>query len=245
MDKVLFDSKSHKFILLGFAESKEELGIPSNQYLIVHNNKGIILDPGGFGLFPILLSRILKYTKLNNIKAIILSHQDPDICGGLNIWLEMTDAKAYISRLWLRFIPHYDIKKTDQIYGVPDEGMNLEIDDRLSLKIIPAHFLHSPGHINVYDPISKILFTGDIGAGLLPCSENKLFVEDFDEYIKCIDSFHKRYMASNEALRKWVKRVEKLDIEIIAPQHGYLFKGENVEKLLRYLYDLKCGVDIF
>ncbi|NPA16806.1 MAG: MBL fold metallo-hydrolase [Aquificae bacterium] len=244
MDKVLFENKTHRFILLGFGESKEELGIPSNQYLIVHDKKAAILDPGGFGLFPVLLSRVLKYTKLSRINAIILSHQDPDICGGLSIWLEMTEARAYISRLWMRFLPHYDIKQTDRIFGVPDEGMELQIGTGFRLQLIPAHFLHSPGQINVYDPVSKILFTGDIGAGILPCSENSLFVEDFDEYIPCIEGFHKRYMASNEALRKWVKRVEKLDVDIIAPQHGFLFKGEAVEKLLRYLYDLKCGVDL-
>lgn len=244
MDKVLYQEKDHRFILLGFAESKEEQGIPSNQYLITHGKTGILLDPGGFGLFPVLLSRVIKYTELENISHIILSHQDPDICGGLNIWLEMTPAQAYISRLWLRFLPHYDIKQIDRVIGIKDEGEDLKITEDFKIKLIPAHFLHSPGQINVYDPISKILFTGDIGAGILPCSENKLFVEDFESYIQCIEPFHKRYMASNEALRKWVKRAEKLDIHIIAPQHGYLFKGETVYKLFEYLYNLKCGVDL-
>ncbi|WP_456465523.1 oxygen-binding di-iron domain-containing protein [Persephonella sp.] len=244
MDKILFDEKNHRYILIGFAESNDEQGIPSNQYLIIHKNKSILIDPGGFGLFPILLSRILKYTKLQDVQKIILSHQDPDVCGGLNIWLEMTEAEAYISSLWLRFLPHYDVKKIDKIVGIPDEGMDLQIEGKFHLKLIPAHFLHSPGQVNVYDPISKILFTGDIGAGMLPCSDNKLFVEDFEEYKKCIDGFHKRYMASNEALRKWVKNVEKLDINIIAPQHGYLYKGESVKKLLEYLYDLKCGINL-
>ncbi len=244
MDKILFDEKNHKYILIGFAESKDEQGIPSNQYLIIHKKKSILIDPGGFGLFPILLSRLLKYTKLQNIQTIILSHQDPDVCGGLNIWLEMTEAEAYISRLWLRFLPHYDIKKVDKIFGIPDEGMDLQIDGKFYLKLIPAHFLHSPGQVNVYDPVSKILFTGDIGAGMLPCSENSLFVEDFERYKGCIDGFHKRYMASNEALRKWISTVEKLDIDIIAPQHGYLYKGESINKLFEYLYQLKCGIDL-
>lgn len=244
MDKILFDEKNHKYILIGFAESKDEEGIPSNQYLIIHKNKSILLDPGGFGLFPVLLSRLLKYTKLQDIQTIILSHQDPDVCGGLNIWLEMTEAKAYISGLWLRFLPHYDIKKTERIIGIPDEGTELQINGKFYLKLIPAHFLHSPGQINVYDPVSKILFTGDIGAGMLPCSENKLFVEDFDMYKGCIDGFHRRFMASNEALKKWVKTVEKLDIDIIAPQHGYLYKGESINRLFEYLYQLKCGIDL-
>ncbi|WP_457639518.1 oxygen-binding di-iron domain-containing protein [Persephonella sp.] len=244
MEKLLYQDKNHSFILIGFGESKDEGGIPSNQYMVVHRTSAVLLDPGGFGLFPVLLSRVLKYVSLEHIKAVILSHQDPDICGGLNIWLEMTPATAYISRLWLRFLPHYDIKDIDRIHGVPDEGMELYLDRGFRLRLIPAHFLHSPGQMNVYDPVSKILFTGDIGAGVLPCSENSLFVEDFDSYIPCIEGFHKRYMASNEALRKWVRKVESLDVSIIAPQHGYLYRGENVERLLRYLYDLKCGVDL-
>ncbi|MBK3333344.1 MBL fold metallo-hydrolase [Persephonella atlantica] len=244
MDRILFENKNHRFVLIGFAESKEEQGIPSNQYLIIHKSNGVLLDPGGFGLFPILLSRVIKHISLKKINKIILSHQDPDICGGLNIWMEMTGADVHISRLWLRFLPHYDIKDMSRVYGIPDEGQDIEITSGYSLKIIPAHFLHSPGQVNVYDPVSKILFTGDIGAGLLPCSENKLFVEDFDSYVQCIELFHKRYMASNEALKKWVKHIEKLDINIIAPQHGFLYRGESVEKLIEYLFNLKCGVDL-
>ncbi len=245
MDKVLFETKKHKYILVGFAESKEEAGIPSNQYMIIHENQAILLDPGGFGLFPILISRVLKYTNIENISKIILSHQDPDVSGGLNIWLETTNADVYISKLWLRFIPHYDIEHSDRIIPVPDEGMDIEISKDYKLRLIPAHFLHSPGQINVYDPVSKILFTGDIGAGLLPCSNNELFVKNFEEYIPCIEDFHKRYMASNKALRKWVDEVRKLDIDIIAPQHGYLYKGKEKDKLLEYLYNLKCGVDLY
>lgn len=244
MDKILFENDFHKFILLGFAESKEESGIPSNQYLIIHKNKATLINPGGFGLFPILISRVLKYTDVENIKNIILSHQDPDVSGGLNIWMETTKADVYISKLWTRFIPHYDITNPEKIKPVPDEGMDVNLSEDSILKLIPAHFLHSPGQMNLYDPTSKILFSGDIGAGLLPCSNNELFIKDFDDYVHCIEKFHKRYMASNRALRKWIKTVEKLDIDIIAPQHGYLYKGKSIDKLFEYLYDLKCGVDL-
>ena len=30
---------------------------------------------------------------------------------------------------------------------------------------LPAHFLHSVGNFHIYDPIAKILYTGDLGAG--------------------------------------------------------------------------------
>ncbi|KJJ86114.1 metallo-beta-lactamase family protein [Candidatus Omnitrophus magneticus] len=244
MEVVLYDDKGHKYVLIGFADSKDENSIPSNQYLITQGKTAALLDPGGFGLFPVLISRVLKHTAIENIEAIILSHQDPDVNGGLNIWEEITKAKIYISRLWTRFLPHYELKGAANIVPVEDEGAEIHLSSNLTLKIIPAHFLHSPGHINVYDPVAKILFSGDIGASVLPCSNNQLFVEDFDAFLPCIEGFHKRYMSSNKALRMWIKAIENLDINIIAPQHGYLYKGETIDKFIKWLYDLKCGVDI-
>jgi len=43
-----------------------------------------------------------------------------------------------------------------------------------SLVTLPAHFLHAEGNFQSYNPISKILFSGDMGANLCP-------VEDFDK----------------------------------------------------------------
>ncbi|KJR40724.1 metallo-beta-lactamase family protein [Candidatus Magnetoovum chiemensis] len=244
MEYMLYEDKDHKFILIGFGESQDEKRIPSNQYMITHNDNSVLLDPGGFGIFPILASRILKHTSVENIKAIILSHQDPDVSGGLHIWEEVTNAKIYISKLWTRFIPHYDLRRVDNIISIPDEGLEINIAENFTVKAIPAHFMHSPGHISVYDPISKILFTGDIGASVLPCSDNRLFVKDFQSFKPCIEGFHKRYLASNTASRKWIKEIENLDIKIIAPQHGYLYRNETIEEFLKWLYDLKCGVDL-
>ena len=34
------------------------------------------------------------------------------------------------------------------------------------LRFVPAHYLHSSGNFNVYDPQARVLFSGDIGAAL-------------------------------------------------------------------------------
>jgi len=69
-------------------------------------------------------------------------------------------------------------------------------------------------------------------------------VEDFDEHLQKMESFHKRYMQSNIVCRKWVEQVRKRNVNMIAPQHGKIFKGENVNKFLNWLYSLQCGLDI-
>ena len=89
------------------------------------------------------------------------------------------------------------------------------------------------------------MFSGDIGASLIPSGQDYDFVEDFDAHVKYMESFHKRYMASNKACRKWVEEIKDIDVEIIVPQHGAVLKGRDiVERFLEWLSNLKCGVDL-
>jgi flavorubredoxin len=70
-------------------------------------------------------------------------------------------------------------------------------------------------------------------------------VPDFDAHIPYMEGFHRRYMASNLALRRWVAMVRKLDIEILAPQHGAMFRGKAlVDRFLSWCEGLPCGLDL-
>ncbi len=131
-----------------------------------------------------------------------------------------------------------------RIIPVENEGMEIQLGDTV-LKLIPSHFLHSPGNFSLYDPVSKILFSGDVGASLIPPEQDYDFVENFEEHVKYIEEFHKRYMASSKACKAWVERVRGLDVEAIVPQHGAIMKGrEIVDAFLEWLYNLECGVDL-
>lgn len=240
----LFDSDGHSFVLLNESEPGDEDGVPSNQYLVRHGNEGVLLDPGGFGVMPRVLTELLRYLSPNQIKAIVLSHQDPDIVGGIATWLELTQAPVYISHIWTRFLPHYGIAAMHRFESVPDVGMRLTVSPGFELELLPAHFLHSEGQINVYDPLSKVLFTGDIGAALMDGKESVPFVDDFDAHLPNILGFHRRYMCGNKAARAWVERVSKLDIAMLAPQHGPVYRGAAVPAFLNWFRELQCGMDL-
>jgi flavorubredoxin len=240
----LFNNDNHSFILLNESEPGEEDGIRSNQYLITHNDEGVLLDPGGFGVMPRVLSEMLRYVNPKQIKGIFLSHQDPDIVGGLSTWMELIHSPIFVSSIWIRFLPHYGLKDMARFVGVPNEGMVWNDGGEFSLKIVPAHFLHSEGQINVYDPISKILFTGDIGAAMLPVDKDYVFVDDFDAHLSYITSFHRRYMCSNKAILCWLETIKDLDIQILAPQHGPIYRGKAVQQFFDWFGKLECGVDV-
>jgi flavorubredoxin len=239
--EMLFEDTQHKNVWL--EDFGHGMAVQANQHLIIHEGKGMILDPGGHKAFKPTLAQVAEVLGLNELKYVFLSHQDPDIVAALNGWLLATDAESYCSKLWVRFVPHFGLDKylLDRLHPIPDEGMSLELGS-LKLSILPAHFLHSAGNFQVYDGHSKILYTGDLGASL---GMEYSFVEDFDAHLVYMEPFHQRYMASNQAMRAWAKMARKLDIEMIAPQHGAVFRGpELVTRFIEWCETLQCGVDL-
>jgi len=242
--RVLFDQGNHTFIWLGSDPNYRRGVVQTNQYLIIDNGKGYLLDPGGIHLFARVVSSVSRYISIDKIAGIFFSHQDPDVSSGIALWLGVTEAKIYVSNLWLRFLPHFGIVDSSRVLGIEDGNKSLSLPSGSKFSFIPAHFLHSTGQFNLYDEKAKMLFTGDIGAAVFPEGEEEVFVEDFDKHIKYIEGFHKRYMASNAAARKWLSVVSRLPIDMMLPQHGAIYTGDNVKRFFSWFENLKCGIDI-
>lgn len=243
-EKILYDDGHHKCIMFSFDdESHEDSFLSVNQYLIVQNDVGVLLDPGSEAIFDELSEAISRHIAIENIKYIFLSHQDPDVAGAISQWSISTSAKFIMSALWVRFMSHYGFMDMGRIMALPDHGAKINFGNEY-LKFVPAHFLHSPGNFSLYDSRSKILFSGDIGAAVVPSPESYKHVENFEAHEAFLHGFHKRYMGSNKLLRAWVGLVEKLEVGIIAPQHGLIFEEKNVKLFLDWLKELQCGSDL-
>jgi flavorubredoxin len=219
--------------------------VQANQFLIVDQGEGVILDPGGNMTYNELNLTMRKYISPGKLDYIVASHADPDIIASLDRWMTSTTAKLVISNLWARFAPHFcKIGKTEErIIGVPDQGGRLRFGNT-ELWLLPAHFLHSEGNFQFYDPVSKILFSGDLGVSLVTGQQAKEFITTLSPMPQGMEAFHRRYMVSNKVLKLWVAMVRQLDISMIVPQHGAPLKGAAVGQLLDWLDDLACGVDL-
>ncbi len=241
MTTVVFESGGHKNVLL--EDYGRGLAVQANQNVIIHEGKAKLLDPGGHKVFNKALAELSSLINISDLTDIFLSHQDPDVVAAINGWLMSTDANAWCPTQWTRFIPHFGLDKlvAHRLSPIEDQGKIHDLNG-CPLKILPAHFLHSLGNLQVYDPISKILYSGDLGASL---GMGYLEVDNFDSHIQYMEAFHKRYMACNDALRLWAQMVRTLEIDIIAPQHGALFRGkEMVERFISWCEGLQCGIDL-
>jgi len=243
----LYDKDGHRCLVFNDLVRGDD-GVQANQFLIQHGDKTALLDPGGALLYTPLSLALARYMEVKSLTYIIASHQDPDIIGAVDRWLMYTGAKVVCSRLWGRFVPHsvphyQQGTGSDRYLLLPDAGQRIPFGDT-EIHALPAHFLHSVGNFSFYDPISRILFSGDIGASIIPSGQAYETVEDFDSHVGKMEGFHRRYMASNRVTRLWASMVRKLDPVMIVPQHGLPMKGAAIGAFLNWLGDLPCGVDL-
>ncbi len=247
---VLYDDGHHKCFLFNDLVVGE--GIQSNQFLITHDKHTALLDPGGDLTYMPLTIAVSRIINVKSLEYILASHQDPDIIAALDRWLLNTNATVVVSQLWSRFLPHLSSNFLKTNMGVdpykrmiilPDEGRDIPFGNSV-IKTIPAHFLHSVGNFQFYDPVSRILFSGDMGASVVADDYGDVVV-DFQAHIPAMEGFHKRYMCANKVCRLWANMVRSLDVEMLVPQHGPRFEGrESVNQFLDWISGLECGVDL-
>lgn len=242
-ETILFEDEMHKCVMFSLeSEEQEDSSLSVNQFLLIQGNSAILIDPGSSSIFSDLYEAIKRHIDPHNIIYIFFSHQDPDVAGAIVEWSVATSAKLIISRLWIRFMGHYGLVDSARMIPLPDHGGRIPFKNDF-IQFIPAHFLHSPGNFSLYDSRSKIIFSGDIGAAIASPQNLNKEVDDFESHRPFLESFHRRYMASNVFCRAWAREVRECNVDIIAPQHGSLFRGADVAAFLNWFEQLECAME--
>lgn len=238
----LFSQAGHKCLMFTDLSGPGQETVQANQFLIVDGDTGALIDPGGNVGYNDLYLGMTRHFAPQRLSCILASHADPDIIGSLDRWMTSTPAQVYISTLWARFAPHFcKAGKTDgRIVGIPDAGMRIRIG-RNELWALPAHFMHSEGNFQFWDPVSRILFSGDLGVSL--GGDPRQPITSLAAHLPSMEPFHRRYMVSNKVLRLWAHMVKDLPIETMVPQHGAPLRGAAVAEFIAWVQTLDCGID--
>ncbi|MCB1158989.1 MAG: MBL fold metallo-hydrolase [Leptospiraceae bacterium] len=241
----LYTGKEHSWGVIAKDPERQNHLIDTNEYVLSNHSELLICDPGGIEIYPSVFSSLSTEFDPQKISYIFSSHQDPDVISSLSLWLDLNpNLRCITSKVWSSFIPHFGGTK-ETFISIEDKGEIFNFGE-IELQLVPAHYLHSSGNFNLYDPIAGIFYSGDIGASLLPESElgESLFVENFDNHIRFAKAFHERWMTSNEAKIKWCERVSKLKIDLLCPQHGLIYSGQDVERFINWFAELRVGIAV-
>ncbi len=245
MPITLYDQDGHRCLMFTDLGDVGGEAVQSNQFLIVDGDTGAVIDPGGNLAYSDLYLAMTQHFPPSRLAALIASHADPDIVASLDRWTTATQAKIYISKLWERFVPHVckPGKTAGRIVGIPDGGMRIRVG-RSDLLALPAHFMHAEGNFQFYDPVSGILFSGDLGVSLVSGDQARTTLRSLNPMPHGMEAFHKRYMVSNKVLKLWAEMVAPLPIRMIVPQHGAPMAGPAVREFISWIRDLPCGIDL-
>ncbi|MDX8394166.1 MAG: MBL fold metallo-hydrolase [Mariprofundales bacterium] len=247
----LFRDGEHIVYWLGIAD---ETTFRCNTYLIKDGEQTILIDPGSSAWFKQVKQRVTQIMPPENISAIVLCHQDPDVAASFPDWLKLNPDILICSSMRAHvLLPHYGCSN----FRFHDVSANnkFRFASGRELQFIDASFLHSPAAFVSFDTSSGFLFSGDIWAALT--IDWSLCVQDFSAHCANMDMFHMDYMASNIAARGFLRQLKEhlannnnnnnnitATIEAILPQHGSIIPKEYVESAIEYLHELQCGIDL-
>ncbi len=210
-------------------------------YLIKNGNESILIDPGSMLEFDETVRKIKTLLPMSDIKYIILHHQDPDLAAAVPEIEKLINRDDLLivthSRMSL-LVKHYLIKSS--YYEIDKNGNTLTTSTGLKLDFLTTPYCHSPGAFVSYEPVSKVLFSGDIFGGI---EESWDFYAD-ESYFAKAKLFHQEYMPSKDIFNYALGKIEKLDIKFIAPQHGSVIDKKYIPKLIEDMKNLDCGLYI-
>jgi len=209
-------------------------------YFIENGNESILIDPGSMLEFESVVKKINTISTMSKIKYIILHHQDPDLAASvpeMEKLINRDDLRIITHSRMVPLVKHYMIKS--KYYEIDKHDYQLK-SNHLHLTFITTPYCHSPGAFVTYEPSTKTLFSGDIFGGI---EESWEFYAD-DDYFEKAKQFHAEYMPSRDIFNYALSKIERLDINLIAPQHGSMIERKRVAPLIEQMKALECGIYI-
>lgn len=211
-------------------------GTTYNAYLVT-GEKNVLIDTVAEDATPILLERIKEHVELSDIDYIIINHAEPDHSGSLDILMDLCKNAQLVSSVKGVESITETFNKDWNIKAVKT-GDELDLGGGKKLTFVEATMLHWPDTMFTYMPDTKILFSNDAFGQHL--SSWEIFNDKVDQceleqealkyYANILTPFSKLVTKKIEELVSM-----KLDIDIIAPSHGIIWRENPMQIVEKYL----------
>ena len=218
-----------------------------NSYLRVfrkgHLEVSLLTDPGPPQDLEVVLAKVSSVIgSIRRLDYIFLNHQDPDVASNAAA-IQQASPRAQV-------LCSIDTWRLAQFYGLDRKrftGVESFAGGRTALAtgheliFVPTPFCHFRGATMLYDPESRVLFSGDLFGG----ADAPTLVAT-EACWPGVEMFHQIYMPSARALGLAVARIRRLTPppHVVAPQHGALIVGADVVPLVESVGSLQVGLEL-
>ncbi len=207
-------------------------GTTYNAYLII-DEKIALVDTVKETHFDQLVSRISRYIDPSKIDYVVSNHVEMDHSGGIPRLMEkIPQATIFTSKQGEKGLRrHY---KKDWNFKVVKSGDTLNLGQR-TLSFVNTPMVHWPDSMVTYIPEDKILLSNDAFGQHLATAER------FDDEIgwSAVKKDAAKYYANivlpfGKQVNKALSGLSSLDIEMIGPSHGLIWRSHVTKILAEY-----------
>ncbi len=206
-------------------------GTSYNSYLIKGSEKCALIDT----MYAKFADEYLQGILAENVKidAIVANHAEPDHSGAIPLLLKtFPEAIVYCSEKCADNIVNMLHVDRSRINVVKD-GDSLSLGNK-TLRFISAPWVHWPDTMFTFCEEDKALFTCDFfGAHY---TNFELFADKSDALKKSAERYYAEIMMPfRNFCAKYLTKVLEMNVEMILPSHGPIYKGEDT-KFITDLY---------
>ena len=198
-------------------------GTTYNAYLIVDEETALV-DTVKAPFFPEMLRRIREIVDPEEIDYVISNHTEPDHSGSIRKVLEVAENAELIAS-------DFGTKGLKRYYGDDLECTSIKEKPSVSLgkrtlQFVPIPMVHWPDSMVTYIPEEKLLLSNDAFGQHLASS--KRFDDEVDQAILMQEAttyYANIVMPLWMSVSRALKALEGIDVEIIAPSHGIIWRS--------------------
>ena len=201
-------------------------GISYNSFLYL-DEKTCLLDTVDRSVSDVFYENISYLLGERNLDYLIVNHMEPDHAANIGgLLLRHPETTIVLTAMAKKFLLNY-FPKIEAKFLVVKEGDTLSIGKH-RFRFINAPMVHWPEVMFTYEESEKILFSAD-AFGTFGALNGNLFA-DMPRYKEEHLSESRRYYSNivgkyGEQVNAVLQKASTLDIEMIAPLHGPLLKG--------------------
>ncbi|MCO8193102.1 FprA family A-type flavoprotein [Anaerofustis sp. NSJ-163] len=206
-----------------------ENGVSYNSYVLL-DEKNVLFDTVDKTAGEDFIENLTAVLDGKNLDYIVVNHMEPDHCAMLSeVVYRYPEAKVVCNQKTVNMIKQFFDFDIDSRALIVKENDTLNTGKH-TLAFVMAPMVHWPEAMVTYDVTDKILFSAD-AFGTFGAIDGNLYTDEVNYENGWIDE-NRRYFTNivgkyGPQVQALLKKAATLDIELICPLHGHLWRDKD------------------
>ena len=215
--------------------SRSPRGTTYNSYLI-RDEKNVVFDTVDNDYAGTMFCRLAKLMPLDKVDYIVVNHTEKDHAGALCQLVERCKPEKIITSTMGKRFMEAQFDTTGWPIEVVKTGDVINIGKR-NIHFVETRMLHWPDSMVSYIPEDKLLISNDAFGQNIATSYRYADEHDQGDFVRAIKEYYYNIVLPySPQVLKTLPIVESLDIDMIAPDHGLIHRGEKSVKFIVDMY---------